>query len=645
MALAQPTGLLVQSLEPLITISQDVERHVETDVLLAENGDVLASESGQELASERLTLISLTQVVDDTATLVPGGTLITLSQEVVKLSDVPGGTLINIQQTVERHVPGGALINLRQLVLTNPQAPEVRTRVTLGGNDVTDITARGLTITATEGDARTARLRLRQLPKGPLDVPSYQGQAVTISRIIGGSLVALFTGTVERPTWDRERRQLVLECSDLRGERLAKEDHGRLQQMTGGLYSDIAQREDASGEQWVRELMKTVPGSLDYTSAGVLRYSPWAVGTPRYTLGASDIHDKEVSLEFATRSEIVNRVPATLEYRYFRRHTLTHSVQVSMRREAGTGLPKLGDIVPTKEAIRSALTGISDWNVIDYSVGSVPADGWYRDTSSAFVERVAWSATDAFRATRGMGGSADLERYISQPQREVYDISVEAPQSIDQFGEIAGSELRVSAETRIDGSVFEERGCTVVVDPDDRRADVDLAIQSIQRQGERQILAAHRKNYAEMIYKGAARDPLPVEIGDPISVDVGEIAATGTVTEFSHAMTEAGDVYTSLKLAVSRVDSSVTVTEDWSLPAQPTQYRLNSDSQALPETPDCPVPTGEAEISGPSRIEPDGTVIITAPSVDRSLVDEIIGTRQHSYPVQIPQDTLTVEVT
>ena len=74
-------------------------------------------------------------------------------------------------------------------------------------------------------------------------------------------------------------------------------------------------------------------------------------------------------------------------------------------------------------------------------------------------------------------------------------------------------------------------------------------------------------------------------------------------------------------------------------------YRSTSpmDPQALP-APICPAPLNEAEVSGPSRLEPDGTVVITAPTIDRSQVDEIIGERAVIYPVAIPRNTFTVEV-
>ncbi len=664
MALAQPTGLQVQELEPFASIEQEVWRYVVGDCdLLTEAGDELLTESGDSLAAEPCTvpLIGVTQYVGDNATLVPAYTLATLDQTTENYSDLPRQVLIGITQDVERYVSSRTLLRARQYVLSPATAAEPQTFVVVGGVDVTDQTSRDLRITASEGDNRTASVRLVKLAKGPLDVPAYQGQAVEITRLINGAPVVLFTGYVERPTYNRDSRSLLLECSDLRNERLGKEDRDQLKAMTGGLFSSITQRDDATGSDWVAELMKTVPGSLDYTSAGVLRYSPWAVGTPAHVLQGNQVHYREVDLEFSTRSEIVNTVSASLEYRYFQRNTLSHAVSLSVETNnycklAGC-LPATqvedenGDLVPqilpTKNALRSAAESVSGWSVGALSYIELPPDGWYRNGSDVTQKR-AWGASELIRSTRAMGADVTLERYISQPKRESYDITVTAPQSVDQYGEIEGGDMRFAIETRVDPSIFEERGCTVTPDADDRRADVEQAITIVQRMAEKQILASHRQNYAGIRFKpgnnsGDTRGLLPVEIGQTIELVDDEVSCIGTVTEFQHAVS-GGDYWTDIKLAVSRVESAVSVTEDWTLPAAPTKYALNSDSQALPETPDCPAPAGEVQVEGDSRIEPDGTVIIVAPSIDRSLVDEIQGTREHTYSVAIPIDQLQVEV-
>lgn len=597
-------------------------------------------------------VVTLAQYVRLDPVSYPAATVATLDQTLIVYSVSAAATIATLDQRAERVYPAATVATLRQTVLSVAQIAANPVRIYLDGADITDRCSPDLTITAAEASNRTARVIYRP-PSGSIDIPGYQGREVDISRIQGGSIVPLFFGVIDVPTYDRYARTLTLACSDLRSERLGKEDQPHLLAMTGGRYSTLVQAEDAEGERWVRELMRTVPGSLDYTSAGVLRYRGWAVGPPTYTLTADQIHHRNIALSFADRSELVNRVNASVEYRYFRRNTLSYAVSLTMRESEfcsifnGGCTPLFGDIVPLKQALAGAGGSVSNWSMTSLEFQELPSNGWFRGDDA--ISKIQFGVTDAFRATRAMGADYQFERYLSQPKRERYSMVIEAPQSIEQYGVVPGDTIRTAAETRIDGSIFEERGCVITADPDDRRGDVNTAIQAMQDMAKRQILEAHRKNEARLRYKpkrGASGylDLLPVEIGDTISASSDEVNVTGFVSGIEHRTSREGDIWTDLVLSVSRVSSALSVTEDWSLPAQPASYRLNSDSQSLPSTPDCPAPAGDAEVTGTSRLEPDGSVVIVTPSVSKAKVDEIIGERVHTYPVAIPNDPYSVEV-
>jgi len=171
------------------------------------------------------------------------------------------------------------------------------------------------------------------------------------------------------------------------------------------------------------------------------------------------------------------------------------------------------------------------------------------------------------------------------------------------------------------------------------------------------IRAGHRQNTAAFRYKPADGDLLPLEIGDTVTVSNSEITATGWVAELRHVVTREHDRYTDVRLALSRVDSAVSVTENWALPNAPLQYALTAENQQAvqcPETADelrattalrqtIDLRTDDQQETA-SRIEPDGTVYVFTPSIDRRDVDEIVGTRVQQYSVSIPRDTFTVEV-
>lgn len=617
MTLAAPTGLQVQLLEPLLDIQQNVKR-----------------------TNAPLTAIEFDQYVAEWAvTLTPERTLLELTQRVTVFVESAQRQLLAIEQDVKRTLPARTLLTLRQWTRSPAVTLETLSAIFLDGADITARCSPAIEVSASEGSNRTAVVIYRP-PSGPINISGFQGRSLEIRRLISGQWVPIFTGSVDVPRYDREQRTIRLQGSDLRGERLGRANRQTLRNLTGGLFSPVTQREDASGEAWVRELLKTVEGSLDYTGAGNLRYRPWAVGTPRYTLTADQIHHREIRLEFATRSEIVNRMAGRLEYRHYQRNTFSHSIQIGMRGD-GRGLPRLGDTMPPREALRSAVFG-AGWNVVDYQISGLPRNGWYR-LSPTDRNPTSFFASDAVRKVRARGVSATLERYISQPKREVYEILVTAPESVDQFGEIDGSDMRFAVETRVDPSIFEERGCVIIQNPDDRRGDVNLALQCMQRMAAKTIRAGHRQNTAAFRYKPSDGDLLPLEIGDTVTVSNSEITATGFVAELRHVVTREHDRYTDVRLALSRVDSPVTVTENWTLPAPPSQYRLSETAQPT-MTPDCPLPADAVTADGESRIEPDGTVYVVTPSIDRRDVDEIVGTRAQQYSVAIPRDTFTVEV-
>ncbi|MGM0927518.1 MAG: hypothetical protein ACQEXC_14020 [Pseudomonadota bacterium] len=685
MALAQPTGLNVQTLqEPLITFEQQVEDLIPARTLITFNQVVddsatlvparelirftqVVDDSAEILPAREL--IAFQQVVDDDAELIPARTLITFEQRVRELTVIPARTLITFRQQVEEVIPARTLIRFRQAV--RGPGPVQPLRIYLDGQDITArCLHRRVVITAGEGENRTAEVSYLP-PQGAIDVPSFQGREIEITREQGGQIVALFSGVVSTPVYQLDQpRHIRLRCSDLRSERLGREDQRRLQNLTGGLYSPIVQRDDASGEEWVRELMRGVSGSLDYTGAGTLRYSPWGTGTPTHSLQAGQIHYLSNSLQFSERDQIVNTIKARLEYRYFQRNTFVHEVELKVPTLGEQGyrngawvsgtigqLPApfvqledgtwVSQTLPAAESLRNA-GNVSGWHLMEFQPIELPPNGWYTGgVSTGGSAKTSYWASPEARAIRKMGADYRLERYISQPKREVYEVEISAPQSIEQYGEIEGRESRVATESRVDPSVFEERGCVIVQNADDRRAEVELALEVLQRIARREILQAHRQNEVNIRYRPKTGRPghlelLPVEIGQTVSVTTPEMIVTGQVTGFQH-VEQFADRWTDVSLAVSQVNSTLSVTEDWTLPAPPASYKLSELAQPT-MTPDCPLPADQEQVEGVSRIEPDGTVYVVAPAIGRGQVDEIIGTRKRTYAVEIPRDQFQVEV-
>jgi len=375
-------------------------------------------------------------------------------------------------------------------------------------------------------------------------------------------------------------------------------------------------------------------------------------------LEPGDIHHREISMEFATRSEVVNRITATIAYRWYAKNTYSDSTGFSI--PTRNGLPEPGYAWPSKDSLLSRKGGfMGPWRVTGVMTTSPPPSGWYK--SDVFdTSPTAWIIDEATRETYAVAATIVLAKWVSQAQRETYELTISAPQSIDQFGEIDGQEMRFALESEIDPGVFEEFGCSVGPD-DDRRADLEEAIQAIQAMARKQIAAGHRANLAAFRYKpktgrAGAGTLLPVEIGEVLRVSSDEVTVTGFVTEFTHTQAANGDRYTDIKLAVSRVDSALSVTEDWTLPVAPTQFALNPKSLEQPTlnpcsrydeaTEDFNFPDLPDNIIRKSSADIDegGTMTFTTPSLAKDKTDELVATVEHAYEMAIPVDQFDVEV-
>ena len=350
-------------------------------------------------------------------------------------------------------------------------------------------------------------------------------------------------------------------------------------------------------------------------------------------------------MEFATRSEVVNKVSATVEYRWYIKHTFSAatgwSIPTSDLCRRDVCLPETGYSMPTKESLKSRVGGtLGGWRITGVSAGSPPASGWYQ-RASPLSTPLGYVTAPWFRDKYAISASLSLVRWVSQAKRQVANIDVTAPESADQFGEINGSEMRFSLESYIDPGVFEQEGCSVGPD-NDRGGDFYTAKEAVKAMAKKEILTGHRRNYAALRYKPSSgragnAELLPVEIGDTISAASDEVTVSGFVTEFSHTETADGDRWTDIRLAVSRVDSAVSVTEDWSLPAVPAVYSLNPET--LVDN-GCVSTAGESD----SSIDKSGKMTFTTPTISKGSTDELVGESSKAYPVTIPNDTFAVEV-
>jgi hypothetical protein len=578
------------------------------------------------------------------------GQPVALSQT-VRLID-PAAQLVTLSQSVQQIDRARQLVMLQQRVLGAGVAPSEVTPpaayVTINGVDVTSMTARDtVRITFNEDQAATAGIFLFVEMGAAVNIPSFHGKSIRIETHsdpsdIESEIIPLFTGWIETARHDRARGGIDIRATDLRDERLGREDGQQLKAITGGLYSTVTQREDVSGREYVTELMKTVSGSLGYTRAGDLRYHSWGVtGKPvDLTLTDADVAYDDLTTEFQTRSSVVNSVTVNMRYRW--------SALRSIYTEVDAYKPRRYD--PNTKASLPILVGDSDFDYqdptstasgdsyvlkkgIDYLafrrshlVERVNSLGDFETLYSKFyplevIGRAAGSRFVAvidtlapFKDLWCQGFRAKAVRNIAQPVTEEYSFTITAPQSVSAYGEeIEGSELSFAAEVEYNrndwesdfiygnsSDLSEDQSFESFIDrlksseedsndPIERRVASERAKADSRRADLADAFnAAYRIAKKEIIashrnnYVEAKLHRIqPVEIGDIVQHDNRIVQTTGQCVGVEYTIAD-GQRQTSVRAAISYMDTAVPApVENWAVPIAPTSPEADTTLQTV----------------------------------------------------------------
>ena len=572
---------------------------------------------------------------------------IVLSQQ-VRLVD-PAATLITLSQSVQQIDKARKLVTVQQRVVqagTQVQPPAAY--VIINGVDVTGMTARDtVRITFNEDQAATAAVFMFVEMGAAVNIPSFHGKSIRIEthtdpNDINSEIVPLFDGWIETARHDRQRMGIEFRATDLRDERLGREDGQALKQLTGGLYSTITQREDVSGREYVTELMKTVSGSLGYTRSGDLRYHSWGVGSKLVdlTLTDADVSYNDLTTEFQTRSSVVNSVSVNMRYRWSVLRSLYTEVDAYKPRKfvSGESCVSYGaqescrDIFDYKAFRKTNLTtrleNLQPWQTLDYSF--YPLERLTGGTQ-IFVIDTLWTNKDLW----SQGFTANLVRHIAQPVTEEYTFTVSAPQSVDAYGEtVEGSELSFAAEVEYERNDWEQDFIEgELADPaaakaaeqakaDSRRDDLETAFNAAYRIAKKEIVASHRNNYVEATLHRIE----PVDIGDIVQHNNRIVQATGQCVGVEYTIAD-GVRDTSLRVAISYMDTAVPApVENWAVPTAPA------------------APEAETTLTSNASYNPDDKAFdIKLPDISEQITDEYkpdIAPLEYNLPLEINPITL-----
>lgn len=647
-------------------------------------------------------IISIEQNVQETE---GPGALISIEQNV---SYIGSGEEISIEQDVELRITGsgqlvsfeqeikstqsGEIITIEQSVISPSQSTHLNNNgwmatVVVGGYEIPSSQIHGA-IEIERGEGTASSLVVTLIPgTGAQDLDFYRGKAITCDVATSDGNFRIFTGTVDIPEINIIEKKITLVCTDRRTERINAQLPGFVG--TIGYYSTYIFEDSDSAAEELEFRLTTIPYSLDFDAYGNYNFTAWAAkAVADYTLDDSVVYYSEPKVELTSRSNITNKEIITFQYRYNRLHQTERTFTwTAPFYNSFCTFASWSASMTFRDMIRGAITS-AGWPLkTDVTFTPIFNTGWY----SCVGGWVLWSTTAVSgyttivkdkdgNAVRDAQGNVVTEGHITggtdfsnlyclgatwvastrwaQTATEEYTLTVQAPQSQAQFGNV--EKLRFYAQQDdVDVADWENYtsysnvgggGTTYYINKDVDRNGFNYAVITALNISKTAILESHRdtKVYIQ-------RNIWPqVDLRHTVAIDTTTLQAKGKVFKINHKLdVNSGEDITSLTLILSKSTGSAS-DSTLSLPTAPTDtITLDTGTITLGNHyGEDPTTEAAAQWNGyiGNRI-PDGQFdrtsyqeqfIVDVPEIPQYVRQEKVLTSSQTYNVEIPNDTLTV---
>jgi len=674
--------------EASVSAAATTSAALQTGVTVSSSASAAATTTAALLVPQRIMAAVYTLCGLDADLFAPAPATLPIAQTV---SHPSAAATLPVTQAVTGE--GTATIPLRQTVVACGTAGAFWTvAVTLGGTDVSARVTGSLSITAEEGAARIAEVRLSPAA-GAIDPTAWVGAAVTIDYSLADSTGAAlftarrFTGRVDVPEYNPIDRTVLFRCTDGLQSLLEAADRTTIDALTpGALWTADLFDTDADGYRYASDRASTAPYALDLDTAGTWRWTAWAAkGTADFELGEGDILDQSLAVSLASARDIVNRVELSIGYRWERLYHRELKVGWFCSEGLCDYLERSFEL-PTRDMAIRACDG-TGWLLSSISFTPLPPSGTY---SCGGTDRI---LINSYYPDLIWGFDAKAVRRWTQTITETYALTLYAAASEARHGTI-GAEAEESYQTDYDSASWEGLGAdnttaarlatpsvssypdgsTVgeaglypapsgateldngdyAVDQAERSRADDLIEAALAVQRTR-ILAAHRKNYVE------AAVPLNpcIDRHHTARIATTYLTATGKVHSVEDRLDlERGEATTTIRIAVSRGgaghgDATLAAPSPPAAPAPADPSGgggFNTDGDTyLGGIVGAPAYDEDwAGFTGNyAPLEPGAEVYprrltIDFPEVDAALRDEHQGSVSASYSISIPDDELTL---
>lgn len=610
----------------------------------------------------------------------------------LRISTTASEEFISFEQVV-RNLGVGTFIPFEQRVIDSSVPSHLdRTgwdlTLVVGGYQIPSEQIVGMVdINRTESDAALMNISILP-PTGIQNIEFYHGKSVTLDVHTDTGINRVFTGTVDIPEVDITVETITLRCSDKRTEQLNAQLGTIVDSI--GVYSSAIFRAPRDTAELVEQRLTTTPHAVDFDAYGNYTFTPWAVkATPDFTLADADVYYTTPEVEFTSRGRVTNKITLNFQYRYQRFYHATRIWRwTSPINNSVCLLLKDGYSLTSKSMVRSAADS-AGWPISgNISFTDIHPGGWYRcdfqtigwspAQSTGEVQPVLDEKGKQLSDAKGnllyktvntgiidysdlycMGATWSGTKQWSQNVTENYTLTVQAPQSQTQFGNVE-ADLSYSLEHEVNTDGWEnydtfrtvQQDLNYYIDQDLTRNESNQAMDVALQQARNTIVGSHRDT--RVIVRSFLRPDL--DLKHTILVATDELQAKGKVFNLSHKINiGTGEATTDITLVLSRATGSSS-NSALTIPAKPSDnVAFNTDVIVLGnhfgEDPTTIFAKGwngmignkwESVNNDTHRTNFIDQFVVDTPAVPDNLRESKELDATSSYNVEIPNDTLII---
>lgn len=619
------------------------------------------------------------------------GSLISVEQSLeLRISSLSPALFISVEQEIEATY-SGSVISIEQKVKDNSADHLSKSgwnaTLVIGGRQIPANQIHGdIEIDRAENDA--ALMNVTLIPEiGIQDVESYHGKSVTLDIEIAGGNYRAYTGVIDIPEIDIINETITLRCTDKRNEQLNNQLRSVVD--TVGVYSSKIFRDPKDVAEEIEQRLTTTPHAIDFDAYGNYTVTAWQPKTVSdFTLVDSDVYRNRPAVELTSRGRITNKITLNFQYRYERFYHTTRSFNWESSTTDICNILLDGYSLTYKSAIMSAIDS-AGWpakGAITFT--PLHESGWYncggtsigwstrqiQGTNEAVVDEDGNQINDASgnpiyktRITGAtnwgdlycMGATWQATTQFTQNVTENYALTIQAPQSQTQFGDVTQdlsysfSEEAASDEwENYDSFSSPAASINYYLDQDTSRSDSNAALDVAIRQARNTILSSHRDT---RVFVDTFIFP-QVDLKHTVYVNTDELKAKGKVYNIKHRLNiSTGEAITTTTLVLSRAAGSASDSV-LTIPPKPAD-NITFNTQVIylgnhfgedPTTPAAARWNGmignkwKLENNNFFRTTYQEQFIVDVPAIEDAHRDAKELAQTGSYNVEIPNDTLTI---